>query len=63
MGGRGGSFGGSQGTRQIARAPAAANGRYDVRSLAAMSDQQLTATLNDIFANTAVDSNQQNTDT
>lgn len=68
MGGRGGSLGGSQGTARVtarAAAPAAAvpAARYDVSTLARMSDRQLSSTLDDIFSNTPVDDNQQNTDT
>lgn len=62
MGGRGGSVGGSQGTARVTTAPAAAR-QYDVTTMASMSDAQLTRTIDDIFSNTTVGNDQQNTDT
>lgn len=63
MGGRGGSVGGSQGTARVTTAGAPGAPSYDVSTLASMSDAQLTRVLDDIFTNTSVDGDQQNSDT
>lgn len=59
-----GRLGGQQGVqRTLAARQQAAQPRYQVSALSAMDDAHLSVALDDIFVNTPVESNQQDTDT